>query len=104
MKTLCVLVALIVVASAAEFIPVLQRSEARDEVGQFYLNYESADGTRVSEQGILKPNADGTDNVLVKQGSFSYISPEGQPISLSYIADELGFRAKGDHLPVAPTV
>nr|CAD7569458.1 unnamed protein product [Timema californicum] len=61
-------------------------------------------GTRVSEQGILKPNADGTDNVLVKQGSFSYISPEGQPISLSYIADELGFRAKGDHLPVAPTV
>nr|CAD7459256.1 unnamed protein product [Timema tahoe]CAD7585650.1 unnamed protein product [Timema genevievae] len=100
MKTLCVLVALIVVASAAEFIPVLQRSEVRDEVG----HYESADGTRVSEQGILKPNADGTDNVLVKQGSFSYISPEGQPISLSYIADELGFRPKGDHLPVAPTV
>nr|CAD7451279.1 unnamed protein product [Timema bartmani] len=69
-----------------------------------YFSYESADGTRVSEQGILKPNADGTDNVLVKQGSFSYISPEGQPISLSYIADELGFRPKGDHLPVAPTV
>jgi len=36
---------------------------------------------------------------LVKSGSFSYTSPEGIPISLSYTADEQGFRAVGAHLP-----
>nr|CAD7199171.1 unnamed protein product [Timema douglasi] len=66
--------------------------------------YLSGDGTTLNEQGALKPTADGTDNVLVKQGSFSYTSPEGIPISLTYVADELGFRPEGSHLPVAPAV
>ncbi|KAJ9591754.1 hypothetical protein L9F63_001690, partial [Diploptera punctata] len=61
--------------------------------------YLSGDGTSVSEQGALKPTADGKDVVLVKQGSYSYTSPEGTPITLKYIADELGFRPEGAHLP-----
>ncbi|XP_023710693.1 endocuticle structural glycoprotein SgAbd-8-like [Cryptotermes secundus] len=85
-------------------IPVLQRTEVRDEVGQFSISYLSGDGTAVSEQGALKPNADGSDNVLVQQGSFSYTSPEGNPIRVTYVADELGFRPEGSHLPVAPEV
>ncbi|CAG2053681.1 unnamed protein product [Timema podura] len=88
----------------AGIIPVLQRTEVRDEAGQFSLSYLSGDGTTLNEQGALKPTADGTDNVLVKQGSFSYTSPEGIPISLTYVADELGFRPEGAHLPVAPVV
>jgi hypothetical protein len=67
-------------------------------------SYLSGDGTTVNEQGALKPTADGTDNVLVKQGSFSYTSPEGNPIQLTYVADEFGFRPEGSHLPIAPVV
>ena len=68
------------------------------------FSYLSGDGTTFNEQGALKPNADGTDNVLVKQGSFSYTSPEGNPVQLTYVADEFGFRPEGSHLPVAPAV
>jgi hypothetical protein len=70
----------------------------------FCSSYLSGDGTTFNEQGALKPNADGTDNVLVKQGSFSYTSPEGNPIQVTYVADELGFRPEGAHLPIAPAV
>lgn len=46
---------------------VLQHTEIRDEAGQYSLSYLTADGIAFSEQGALKPNHDGTDNVLVKQ-------------------------------------
>jgi hypothetical protein len=53
----------------------------------------------VSEQGRLLTTNDGWEAVIVKKGFYSYISPDGTPISVSYIADENGFRAKGDHIP-----
>lgn len=37
-------------------------------------------------------------------GSYSYISPEGQHITVNYVADENGFQAAGDHLPTPPPV
>lgn len=46
---------------------VLQHTEIRDEAGQYSLSYLTADGIAFSEQGALKPNQAGTDNVLVKQ-------------------------------------
>lgn len=71
------------------------------------IRYNTYDGTSVSEQGVLRSAADPTtgavNNVLVKQGSFEFTSPEGQRFKVDYVADENGFRATGDHLPVAPT-
>lgn len=40
----------------------------------------------------------------VAEGSFSYSSPEGESISLTYIADENGFQPQGDHLPTPPPI
>lgn len=40
--------------------------------------------------------------VLVQTGSYSYMDPEGNIITLRYIADENGFQPQGDHLPVPP--
>jgi hypothetical protein len=40
----------------------------------------------------------------VVQGAFSYTSPEGYPVKLTYIADENGFRAEGVHLPTSPPI
>lgn len=38
------------------------------------------------------------------KGSFSYVSPEGENIALTYIADENGFQPTGDHLPQPPPI
>jgi hypothetical protein len=52
---------------------------------------------------LNNPNAQYPDYPeQVAVGSFSYTSPEGQQISLSYKADANGFQPVGDHLPVAP--
>jgi len=44
----------------------------------------------------------GEEEGATKRGSFSYSSPEGEKISLSFVADENGFQPEGAHLPVAP--
>jgi len=56
------------------------------------LRYSSPDGTSVYMQGELVPTTDGQDLVVVKRGSYQYISPEGTAIQVNYIADHLGFR------------
>ncbi len=35
-------------------------------------------------------------------GGWTFVSPEGEQIALTYEADELGFRPQGAHLPQAP--
>ncbi|XP_017864524.1 PREDICTED: larval cuticle protein 2-like [Drosophila arizonae] len=37
-------------------------------------------------------------------GSFSWVSPEGVPVSLTYVADENGYQPQGDALPTPPPV
>ncbi|XP_077294184.1 endocuticle structural glycoprotein SgAbd-2-like [Arctopsyche grandis] len=104
MKFVVALCMMAVAAMAApeapiRYIPVLERTEKHDEVGQFALRYLSADGTSVAEQGILKPTLDGKDHVLHKIGEFTFTAPDGQVFRTTYVADHLGFRAVGDHLP-----
>lgn len=38
------------------------------------------------------------------QGSYSYTAPDGTPITVTYIADENGYRAEGAHLPTPPPI
>ncbi|XP_063236953.1 larval cuticle protein LCP-17-like isoform X2 [Bacillus rossius redtenbacheri] len=77
-----------------------QQGEIHSESGHTIYTYESSDGTKVFEQGILKPNADGTGSVLVKKGSVEYTSPEGKPIKMLYVADEKGTQITSDDVPV----
>ncbi|KAH0813485.1 hypothetical protein GEV33_009305 [Tenebrio molitor] len=53
--------------------------------------YETGDGIQAQEEGYLK-NAGSQDEAQAAQGSFSYTSPDGQQISVSYTADENGFQ------------
>ncbi|XP_046393045.1 larval cuticle protein 1-like [Ischnura elegans] len=73
-------------------VPILQREETRTKDGEFTLKYVTGDGIVLAEVGKLKSTADGGDVVLVKEGSYSYTSPEGKLVRLSYVADEMGFR------------
>jgi Insect cuticle protein len=69
-------------------------------------SYETSNGIKAEEAGTLKraSSPDKTD-VIVAQGSYSYTSPEGELISLTYVADDNGgFVAQGAHLPTPPPI
>lgn len=65
----------------------------QDTYGAYRYSYDSSDGQSKTESREVDGSV---------RGHFSYFSPEGKQISLSYIADKDGFRPIGDHLPVPP--
>lgn len=73
------------------------------DIGPEYHRYglETTDGIKIESQGVLV-NA-GTDHEFYKhQGSYSFIADDGIAYTVTYIADENGFRPQGAHLPGAP--
>ncbi|CAA9994238.1 unnamed protein product [Nesidiocoris tenuis] len=60
-------------------------------------HYETADRTSVNERGLLKQGPEG--DVIVADGSFSYVGPDGNQYTVTYRADENGFQPEGAHLP-----
>lgn len=66
-------------------------------------SYETENGIQVQEEGVLK-NAGTKDEAKSAQGSYSYTGPDGQVYTVSWIADENGYRASGAHLPQAPEI
>lgn len=64
----------------------------------YHFNYETSNGVVAEEQGSLQGEA------IAAHGSFQYVSPEGTPVKVTYVADENGFQPTGDHLPVPPPV
>lgn len=69
-----------------------------------WYRYVSGDGQQAQAQGYLKNAGNKDQEAEVIQGSYSYTAPDGTPITISYIADEYGFRAEGAHLPTPPPV
>lgn len=87
-----------------EPIPVLAYNfDGPNPDGTYSYSYETGNGIQAQEQGQLDKIAQDED-VLRVAGSFSYPDPDGNPISISYVADENGFQPKGDHLPTPPPV
>ncbi|XP_046665451.1 endocuticle structural glycoprotein SgAbd-2-like [Homalodisca vitripennis] len=80
---------------------IVKQVEDNNFDGSFTYSYETDHGIVVESSGFLK-NAGTEDEAQVMQGSYTYYSPEGVPITTTYIADENGFQVQGDHLPVAP--
>nr|XP_040223353.2 endocuticle structural glycoprotein SgAbd-2-like [Anopheles coluzzii] len=72
--------------------------------GSYKFGYESANGIAAQEQGFVKNGGSKDHEVQVAHGYFSYTDPHGHPVSLSYVADEHGFQAKGSHIPTPPPV
>lgn len=64
-----------------------------NEDGSYKYGYETDTGISANEEGV--------GGVKV-EGKFFYISPEGEHIETSYIADENGFQPTGSHVPVVP--
>ncbi|KAK7867373.1 hypothetical protein R5R35_008917 [Gryllus longicercus] len=70
--------------------------------GTFQYAYETSDGTQAQQEGRLKQI--GAEAGEAVSGSFSHKTPEGEQISLTYVADENGFQPQGAHLPTPPPV
>lgn len=70
--------------------------------GSYHYTYESEDGQGGEQKGSLKTI--GNEAGISAEGSYHYTAPDGTPISVQYVADENGYQAKGDHIPVAPEV
>lgn len=63
--------------------------------GSYNYAFDTSNGISQQESGLGGQSA---------QGSFNYVSPEGQPIQISYVADQFGYRAAGSAIPVAPEI
>ncbi|EDW47363.1 GM20464 [Drosophila sechellia] len=66
-------------------------------------HYETSNGIRADEAGYLK-NPGSQIEAQVMQGSYSYTGPDGVVYTITYIADENGYRAEGAHIPTPPPV
>lgn len=70
----------------------------------FQYEYETENGITAEESGYPKDIPGAKHPAIVAMGSFSYVSPEGKPITLTYTADEKGFHPEGEHLPTPPPI
>lgn len=66
------------------------RSDSVVNPDSFQYAYETSNGISGQEVGQLKQI--GQEAAIVSQGQFSYTSPEGEPVSFSFIADENGYQ------------
>ncbi|XP_027239225.2 endocuticle structural glycoprotein SgAbd-2-like [Penaeus vannamei] len=80
-----------------EAVPILKDERVNNEDGSYTVDVETGNGIVTSEAG--SPNGEGA---VVKTGQYSYTAPDGSVIEVKFIADENGFQAESDALPVAP--
>ncbi|KAJ3654475.1 hypothetical protein Zmor_013662 [Zophobas morio] len=89
---------------SGKFVPIVSESNEINPDGSFSYSYATGDGQQAQAQGYLKNAGVKDQEAEVIQGSYSYTAPDGTPISITYVADENGFRAEGAHLPTPPPI
>lgn len=91
-------------------IPILSMDVKNDGEGAYQFAFETGNKIAQQEAGNSGPHIldlrvltvwSSGDGVKT-QGSYAYIAPDGQQVSMSYVADADGFRPQGSHMPVAP--
>merc|ERR1711928_264269 len=88
---------------AAPVILIVKQTQNHDTEKQEYsFSYETENGISVSESGKQKQFGDKPEDAgTVSQGKYSY--PEDSvTYTITWVADENGFQATGDHLPTPP--
>merc|ERR1712189_18904 len=109
MKSMILLAVFLAVAAAApqETKVILIKSQTQNhdtEKQEYSFSYETENGISVSESGVQKQIGDKPEEAgTVSQGKYSY--PEDSvTYTVTWVADENGFQAKGDHLPTPPPI
>lgn len=61
-----------------------------------FLSYETEN--QISQQETGEQRGAGHESATNVHGSYSYTAPDGQHITVTYVADENGFRAQGKYI------
>ncbi|XP_049839532.1 endocuticle structural glycoprotein SgAbd-8 [Schistocerca gregaria] len=85
-------------------IPIVRFDKEQSADGSYKTSYETGNNIVAEETGFLKNVGDKETEALVQHGSYSYTAPDGSLITITYTADEQGFRAEGSHIPTPPPV
>ncbi|KAJ6642988.1 Endocuticle structural glycoprotein SgAbd-2 [Pseudolycoriella hygida] len=72
------------------FVPITSYQNDISHDGSYQFSYTSGDGSQQQARGFVKNLGQKDLEAQVVQGSYSYTSPEGTPITITYIADENG--------------
>ncbi|XP_046463090.1 endocuticle structural glycoprotein SgAbd-3-like [Daphnia pulex] len=84
-------------------IEIVSSNSEMNADGSYSFDFESADGTKVSESGSQKQVGPKPEDIgTVSKGSYSFTTPDGVVLTVNWVADENGFQATGDHLPTPP--
>ncbi|XP_018398781.1 PREDICTED: endocuticle structural glycoprotein SgAbd-1-like isoform X1 [Cyphomyrmex costatus] len=70
--------------------------------GNYVNNFETSNGISHQESG--QPKQVEQETPVVSQGADKYTAPDGQQVSINWIADENGFQVQGSHIPTAPPI
>lgn len=92
-----IVVAVLVAAVSADHInknaQVRSFSNEITEDGRYTYGFDTSNGIAVAEAGA---------GGQVSNGNAQWVSPEGEQIRLTWVADNNGYHPQGSHLPVAP--
>ncbi|XP_047470128.1 endocuticle structural glycoprotein SgAbd-2-like [Penaeus chinensis] len=80
-----------------EVVPIVKDERVTNEDGSYTVDVETGNGIIASEAGTLNSEGD-----IIMTGQYSYTAPDGSVIEVKFVADENGFQAESDALPVAP--
>ncbi|XP_058976596.1 endocuticle structural glycoprotein SgAbd-3-like [Musca domestica] len=104
MKLLLAVVGLALVGIAtAKDVEVISNEAIVEHDGKYHYHYELGDGSKATQDGILKHVDDSHEGEAI-QGRFAFVSDDGEEYSISYTADENGYRPVGAHLPTPPPI
>ncbi|KAF5298369.1 hypothetical protein FQR65_LT01147 [Abscondita terminalis] len=98
----CAFLAVVCGAPASEkHVEILSQESSVDADGKYHYKFASGDGTKAEQSGELKKI--GNEAGVVSQGYYEY-QDGGVTFKVTYTADENGFVATGDHIPVIPEI
>ncbi|KAL0266838.1 UNVERIFIED_CONTAM: hypothetical protein PYX00_009275 [Menopon gallinae] len=73
-------------------IPILKYENEGVQVdGSYKWSYQTGNDIQAEESGYVKNAGQEENEIQVAQGSYSYVAPDGQRITVTYTADENGF-------------
>ncbi|XP_014363750.2 endocuticle structural glycoprotein ABD-5-like [Papilio machaon] len=74
-----------------EDVQILRFDSSNDGLGSYNFAFEQSDGTKKEEQGELR-NAGTDDEFMAVKGSYSWQGPDGVVYTITYTADDNGFK------------
>ncbi|XP_045493002.1 endocuticle structural protein SgAbd-6-like [Colias croceus] len=66
------------------------KQDSEVDINGYNFEFETSDGTSRQEQGEYKNDTE-QQGLLIK-GSYRYVAPDGQHISVSFVADKNGYQ------------